>query len=70
LLRNRVQREGKQGGPKDGVILPLETLERQAITAALERFGKSTRGKRLAAKALKISIATLYRKIREYGLSD
>ena len=70
LSRNRVQREGKQGGPKDGVILPLETLERQAITAALERFGKSTRGKRLAAKALKISIATLYRKIREYGLSD
>ncbi len=75
LLPPYLRRVGVTGAPGEdleasGAILPLETLERQAITAALERFGKNTKGKRLAAEALKISIATLYRKIREYGLSD
>jgi DNA-binding NtrC family response regulator len=35
------------------------------IQAALERFNWN---KRLAARALKISERTLYRKIKEYGL--
>jgi DNA-binding NtrC family response regulator len=43
----------------------LIDMERRMIKAALERFNWN---KRLAAKALKISERTLYRKIKEYGL--
>ncbi len=74
---HREERAGNSTLPMDGeapdpmgAILPLATLERQAIATALKRYGKSTKGKRLAADALRISIATLYRKIREYDLSD
>jgi len=45
--------------------LSLEDMERQMIRFTLEKY----RGKRkLAAKELKISERTLYRKIREYGI--
>lgn len=49
-------------------ILPLRELERQAIQAALRRFGRNTEGKRKAADALGLSMATLYRKLRDYAL--
>ncbi|MFK4765060.1 sigma-54 interaction domain-containing protein [Desulfobaculum sp. SPO524] len=49
-------------------IRPLDEVEREAIAKALERFGTSTSGKRLAAKRLGIGLATLYRKIQLYGL--
>jgi transcriptional regulator with PAS, ATPase and Fis domain len=46
-------------------VLPLEQLEKEAIKNALDR----TKGnKRNAAKMLKISERTLYRKIKEYDL--
>ena len=46
-------------------VMPLEQIEKQAIKNALEQ----TKGnKRNAAKLLKISERTLYRKIKEYGL--
>ncbi len=51
-------------------ILPLRALEREVIASALEHFGKDSKGKRRSAEALQISVATLYRKIKEYGLSD
>ena len=51
-------------------ILPLRALEREVITLALEHFGNDSKGKRRSAKALQISVATLYRKIKEYGLSE
>jgi DNA-binding NtrC family response regulator len=44
----------------------LEEMEKLMITNALNRFEGN---RRLAAKALKISERTLYRKIREFGLS-
>jgi len=46
-------------------VIPIETLERQAIADALE-FTK--RNKRKAAALLKISERTLYRKIKEYNI--
>ena len=47
--------------------LALDEREKRAIRLALERHG----GKRtLAAKDLHISERTLYRKIKEYGLTD
>ncbi len=49
------------------VVQPLEQAEKEAIKIALEH----TRGnKRNAAKLLKISERTLYRKIIEYGLKN
>jgi len=52
-----------QRNPKE--VIPLDELEKEAIKNALE----ATRGsKRNAAKLLKISERTLYRKIKEYNL--
>ncbi len=50
-------------------IVPLAELEMQAIRSALQHFGSDTEGKKRAAEALGIGIATLYRKLREerYG---
>ena len=44
-------------------IIRLKDLEEQEIRKALELFGDDTEGKRKAAKALGISLATLYRKL-------
>lgn len=49
----------------DTEIVPLAELERRAIDAAIARFGNDTSGKRAAAVALGIGVATLYRKIKE-----
>jgi len=42
--------------------------EKQAIIDALEQFGKSVPGKKEAAKHLGISLATLYNKLKYYGI--
>ncbi len=51
---------------EDGAHLSLSTMERVAIKEALNRAGGN---RRKAAQALGISERTLYRKIREFGLS-
>jgi DNA-binding NtrC family response regulator len=48
-------------------ILPLETIEKQAIVEALEAYGGN---KRQTAKMLGINERTLYRKIRKYRLDQ
>lgn len=47
-----------------GVIMPIEQMEKQMIRQALKRYGDTVHGKKQAAKALKISLATLYNKLR------
>ncbi|MCX9034079.1 hypothetical protein NLN83_20135 [Citrobacter portucalensis] len=42
--------------------------EREAIENVMQRFGSSVEGKKQASTELGISIATLYRKIKLYGL--
>lgn len=42
--------------------------EKQALIDALEQFGKSVGGKKEAAKYLGISLATLYNKLKYYGI--
>ncbi|SKA72348.1 sigma-54 interaction domain-containing protein [Desulfobaculum bizertense] len=52
---------------EDG-LRPLWEMEREAIQKALQRFGDTTHGKKLAAKRLGIGLATLYRKIQQYEI--
>ncbi|AEE90231.1 PAS modulated sigma54 specific transcriptional regulator, Fis family [Tepidanaerobacter acetatoxydans Re1] len=59
----------KRGKDKTG-ILSLEEMECKMIKMALEEYGTSVRGKQNAANALKISLATLYNKIKKYGIND
>lgn len=54
-----IQQEQAIGG-----IMPIEEMEKQMIRFALKRYGDSVDGKKQAAKALKISLATLYNKLR------
>ena len=49
----------------DASSLSLEQMERRLIVEALERYRGN---RRVAARTLKISERTLYRKIKEYGL--
>jgi transcriptional regulator of acetoin/glycerol metabolism len=49
------------------ILTPLEAMERDAIIASLQDADSN---KRLAAEALGMSRATIYRKIREYGIDS
>ena len=51
-----------------GLILPLRELEKNDIRQALFQYGNHTAGKAMAARKLGIGMATLYRKIQQYGL--
>lgn len=62
-------------GPQETVSCPdmtltLDELEKRAVARALERFGSTAQGKQQAAEALGIGQATLYRKIKKYGLEN
>jgi transcriptional regulator with PAS, ATPase and Fis domain len=48
--------------------LRLEALEKKTIIKALKRYGTNTEDKRMAAEALGISLASLYRKINSYRI--
>ena len=52
----------------DAPIEPLSVLEERAIRAALSKFGMSTEGKKQAAHALGLSLATLYRKMIAFSI--
>ncbi|MBC7347091.1 MAG: sigma 54-interacting transcriptional regulator [Clostridia bacterium] len=58
------QGEGTALAPR----LHLEELEKEAIARALAKFGWNKKGKEAAARELGIGIASLYRKIKKYGL--
>jgi DNA-binding NtrC family response regulator len=49
--------------------LSLEKTEEHLIVQAIQRFGKSTEGKRKAAEFLGISVATLYRRLKKMNRS-
>lgn len=48
----------------------LKNLERKIILDKLKFYGDTTEGKKAAACDLKIGIATLYRKMKELGISE
>jgi Transcriptional regulator containing PAS, AAA-type ATPase, and DNA-binding domains len=51
-------------------IHPLKDLERIEIVKALKMFGYSTEGKKKASQKLGVGLATLYRKMEEYNISN
>lgn len=51
-------------------IVRLKDLEWQEIRKALKLYGEDTEGKKMAAKALGISLATLYRKLEQYSQNE
>ena len=46
----------------------LAFMEKKVIARALRKYGQSTEGKEMAASAMGISRATLYRKLKQYGM--
>ena len=62
--------------PRDGAspagarLLSLRELEAEAIRQALQLYGATTQGKKMAARKLGIGLATLYRRIESLDLSN
>nr|WP_202820124.1 sigma 54-interacting transcriptional regulator [Calderihabitans maritimus] len=50
-------------------VMPLDKMEQLMLKAALARYGESLEGKKKAAQALNISLATLYNKLKKYKAS-
>ncbi|MDW7730552.1 MAG: sigma 54-interacting transcriptional regulator [Bacillota bacterium] len=48
-------------------IIPLDKMEEMMLKLALTRHGESLEGKKKAAQALNISLATLYNKLKKYS---
>ena len=48
-------------------IVPLEKMEEKMLKLALTRYGENLEGKKKAAQALNISLATLYNKLKKYS---
>lgn len=53
---------------KENNLMKLDEMEKSMIERALNIYGTSVKAKQKAAQALGIGIATLYRKIKKYGL--
>lgn len=60
---------GEEGMLSHGVM-PLERMEEILLRSALERYGYTLEGKKRAARALNISLATLYNKVKRYNLNE
>ena len=61
-LKNKEQEEETETVDTEG--RSLSELEEKKIEEALKKYGKTTEGKKKAAKELGISLATLYRKLK------
>lgn len=47
-------------------VVPLDKMEQMMLKVALARYGDNLEGKKKAAQALNISLATLYNKLKKY----
>ncbi len=64
------QKASAAGARSSGDIIPLAELEKRTIVAAVNKFGPTVAGREQTVRALGISRATLYRKLKEYGLES
>jgi sigma-54 dependent transcriptional regulator, acetoin dehydrogenase operon transcriptional activator AcoR len=62
-------RQGAEGAPDVLCASDVRQAEQKLIRETLARYGDSVTCKRQAARALGLSLSTLYRKIKEMGLS-
>jgi transcriptional regulator with PAS, ATPase and Fis domain len=51
-------------------VMPLERMEEILLRSALKQYGFTLEGKKRAARALNISLATLYNKVKRYNLNE
>ena len=51
-------------------IITFDEMEKILLKKALDRFGDSVEGKKIAAKTLNISLATLYNKLKRYRINE
>lgn len=65
-LPRRLQEAGRKAG--GSALRSLEEVEREMLRQGLATFGTSEAGKQRLAAALGIGRATVYRKLRKYGL--
>lgn len=63
LPKNIVNNEGELVYLQESGLKKLEEIEKEYIFKVLEKFGKTTEGKKKAAKVLGIGLTTLYRKL-------
>lgn len=64
----RINNENVEEKENNFQILSFDEIMKKHIIAALEHYGKDVVGKTMAASALGICRATLYRKIKEYNI--
>lgn len=64
-LPERIRLETEE---KEEENLNLEVMEKRMIEKAIARYGRGTEDKKKVAEVLGIGMATLYRKIKKYGL--
>ncbi len=62
-----VRRVGAREAAGFNEIMPLDEMEEIMLKLALTRYGESLEGKKKAAQALNISLATLYNKLKKYS---
>lgn len=62
-----IERPGLQETAEFNEIVPLEKMEQTMLKLALARYGETLEGKKKAARALNISLATLYNKLKKYN---
>lgn len=53
----------------DSDVIPIDHMEQVLLKQALTKYGYTVEGKKLAASALNISLATLYNKLKKYQIS-
>lgn len=62
-----IGRLGIQETPTFDEIIPLDKMEEKMLKLAMTRYGETLEGKKKAAQALNISLATLYNKLKKYS---
>ncbi|MEW9097201.1 MAG: sigma 54-interacting transcriptional regulator [Clostridiaceae bacterium] len=69
IPKSIMDKKSKGQAMENTQIYNLKDLEKREIEKALNLYGRTTEGKKIASAKLGIGIATLYRKIEEYDLS-
>lgn len=67
--RHLMEYMGQMGDPLHSCdVMPLDRMEEILLRSALNRYGYTLEGKKRAARALNISLATLYNKVKRYNI--